>query len=213
MSETSSKKRKLSLPLVIAGGVSSLVLALGMSPTFSAFTASISNAATAGSGTLIMQETQTTGTPCNSNDAPKNLGTNDASCSINLFGNALMYPGQTVNTTVTIKNTGSITPTTFSLTPGTCAPTLGTVNGGVAIANVCAEFIVKVYAGTDTSTTALNPSGQQTGATFTTPLGLTPLVATTGTQSYTISVQLDPNAGNTYQGVSISMPLTWKFSA
>jgi hypothetical protein len=214
MSETTSKKRKLSLPLVIAGGVSSLVLALGMSPTFSAFTAQIANNVnTANAGTLIMQETPTTGTPCNSNDAPKTLANNDASCTINLFGNATMYPGQTVNTTVTIKNTGTITPTVFSLTPGTCTPTLGTPNGGVALANVCAKFNVRVYAGADTSGTVLN-SLQQTAATFVTPLGgLTPLTANGGSQQYTISVQLDTTADNTYQGVSISMPLTWKFQA
>ena len=216
MSETTSKKRKASLPLVIAGGISSLVLALGMSPTFSAFTASIYNSTnTAGAGTLIMQEVPTTGTTCNSNDAPKTLGNNnDASCTVNLFGNnTLLYPGQTVNTTVTIKNLGSITPTAFSLTPGTCTPTLGTPNGGAAIANVCGMFNIKVYAGTAASGTVLN-STETTAATFKTVLGsLAPLVATTGSQAYTISVQLDAGADNTYQGVSISMPLTWKFQA
>ena len=218
MSETSSKKRKLSLPLVLAGGVSSLVLALGMSPTFSAFTAQITNGVnTATAGTLIMTETPQTGTPCNSNDATpadNTLGGNNAAaCTINLFGpNTPLYPGQTLNTTVTIQNSGTITPTSFTLTPGTCVATAGTPTGGAPLGTACGKFNVKVYLGSSTTTLLNVGIGQQTASGFTTFLDLTTL-APGGTQQYTISLQLDSSANNSFQGINITQPLVWKFQA
>ena len=49
--------KQRSLSLILSGGVSSLVLALGMTPTLGAFTASIVDAMnSAGAGTVVMQE-------------------------------------------------------------------------------------------------------------------------------------------------------------
>ncbi len=215
MSETTSKKRKLSLPLIVAGGVSSLVLALGMSPTFSAFTAQITNNVNnATAGTLIMTETSGA-VICNSNDAVpvgNTLGTtNAATCAIDKFGpNTPLYPGQYLTTTVTIKNSGTVTPTSFSLTPGTCTQALGTPNGGATLA--CGKFNIKVYAGSSATGVALNAVGQQTPSTFTTALALTP-PAPGATQDYTFWIQLDSSADNSFQGITINQPLVWKFQA
>jgi hypothetical protein len=215
MSETTSKKRKLSLPLIVAGGVSSLVLALGMSPTFSAFSASITNSLnTASAGTLWMTETDSSGgVICNSNDAAtplQSLATNAATCAtINKYGGKVMVPGGLPqNTTVTIKNSGTITPTSFTLAPQGCTQVLGTPNGGAT--DACSKFIIKVYKGADTTgpQLILLPS-EQTAGTFVTALNLTPL-ANGSTQQYTFSVQLS-NVGNTYQGITISQPLIWTF--
>ena len=214
MSETSSKKRKLSLPLVLAGGVSSLVLALGMSPTFSAFSASITNSLnTAGAGTLVMQETDASNTECNSNDGATpalSLATNTATCiSINKYGGkTAMVPGQIQTTTVTIKNTGTITPTSFTLAPQGCTQALGTPNGGAT--DACTKFIIKVYAGATATDPVLNAVGEQTASTFATALSLTPL-APQGTQQYTFSVQLVSTVSNAYQGITITQPLVWTF--
>jgi hypothetical protein len=215
MSETTSKKRKLSLPLVFAGGISSLVLALGMSPTFSAFTAQITNNANnATAGTLIMQETDGT-TTCNSNDATPITntlgGTNAATCTIDKFGpNTAMYPGQSFTTTVTIKNTGTVTPTSFTLTPQGCTQVLGTPNGGATTA--CTKFNVKVYLGATATGVPLNVAGQQTAATFATALNLTAL-APGVPQQYTFWIQLDSSADNSFQGITINQPLVWRFQA
>jgi hypothetical protein len=184
-----------------------------MSPTFSAYTAQITNSVNnATSGTLVMQESDGTNT-CNSNDGATpalSLATNAAICAnIDKYGtNVALYPGQTLTTTVSIKNTGTLTPTTFSLTPGACTQVLGTPTGGAL--DACSKFIIKVYAGTTATGVPLNAAGQQTGSTFATALALTapaPGIA----QSYTFSVQLDPTATNAYQGITISQPLVWKF--
>ena len=68
-----------------SGGTS--VLALGMSPTFSAFTASIQNSVnTAGTGALIMEETSG-GVTCTSTDGTEGLSGNSAICAtINNYG-------------------------------------------------------------------------------------------------------------------------------
>ena len=67
---TPSRRRRLSWPVLLAGSIGSLLLAVGLSPTLAAFTAQIRNTVdTAGTGTLIMQETNADGSViCNSTD-------------------------------------------------------------------------------------------------------------------------------------------------
>jgi hypothetical protein len=208
MSETTSTKRKISLPLVLAGSVSSLVLALGMSPTFSAFTASIQNSTnSAATGTLVMQETGTAGT-CLSTDGAKGLSENTATCAtINKYGGttALLTPGGAANvTTVTIKNVGTVPATTFSLTPGACTQTTPTTTTGSAT-DLCAKLHVKITTG---ATTVYDGSADA----FKTAQTLTALAAG-ASASYTFTVSLDSTADNTYQGLQASQPLTWTFQA
>jgi hypothetical protein len=215
MSEITSKKRKLSLPLVLAGGVSSLVLALGMSPTFSAFSASIQNTVnTAGSGALIMQETDSTGTIiCNSTDLGS-VSTNAATCAtINKYGgNVTMVPGQTVTTTINIKNTGSVGASSFALTPGACTQSNnGTANGTAT--DLCSKINILIKSGATTifsgTATAFNTAGvvdlDQKLALVTIPAG--------SSTPFVFSVTLDTSAGNTYQGLKVSQPMTWAFGA
>jgi len=207
MSETSSKKRKLSLPLVLAGGVSSLVLALGMSPTFSAFSASIQNSVnTAGTGALIMEETSG-GVTCKSTDGTNGLSGNSATCvTINKYGGTgtLLTPGGTATTTVVIHNAGTVAASSFSLTPGTCSQSvLGTSNGSAS--DLCAKINVKVTTG---STTVYDGAA----SAFSGAKTLAPL-AVGGTASYTFVVSLASTADNSYQGLQASQSLTWTFSA
>jgi hypothetical protein len=207
MSESTTKKRKASLPILIAGGVSSLVLALGMSPTFSAFTASILNDTnTAGSGTLTMQETTGATLICNSTDGGS-VSTNTATCAtINKYGgNLAMVPGQTVSTTINIKNTGTIAASSFSVTPGTCTQaTNGTVNGTAV--DLCAKINVVVTSG-------VTPVYTGTAAGFTTAVALAAPVAPGASVPFTFAVTLASSAGNTYQGLKVSQPITWTFQS
>ena len=208
MSETSSKKRKLSLPLVLAGGVSSLVLALGMSPTFSAFTAQITNDTNnASAGTLIMEESTTVGsvtTTCKSTDGGSVI-TNAATCStINKYGGANLAPGGTATTTVVIKNSGNLTPASFSLTPAGCTQT-GTIAGSAA--DICTKMTLvlkqdstQIYSGT---LLAFAPAAK----TLTT-------VAPGATSTFTFQITFgDISLGNTYQGLTANQSLVWKFQA
>ena len=208
MSETSSKKRRLSFPLIVAGGVSSLVLALGMSPTFSAFTASIQNSLnTAGTGALVMEETSG-GVTCKSTEGTDGVSGNSAICAtINKYGGTgkLLTPGGAANTTyVVIKNSGSVAAPSFSLSPGACTQSvLGTSSG---TANDLRDKLkIKITTG---GTTVYDG----TATAFTAVQALAPLAAGI-TATFTFSVSLDSSATNAYQGLQASQPLTWTSGA
>ena len=213
MSEITSKKRKLSLPLILAGGVSSLVLALGMSPTFSAFTASIQNTVnTAGSGALTMQESDGTFT-CNSTDGGS-VSTNSATCAtINKYGGSMtMTANVPVVTNITVKNTGSVAATTFSLTPGACTQsTNGTANGTAV--DLCSKMNILIKSGSTTIFTGTAASLASAGAIDINNKLTQASVAASATVPFTFTVTLDTSAGNTYQGLKVSQPMTWAFGA
>ena len=179
-----------------------------MSPTFSAFTASIvNNANTAGTGTVSMQETTGTGTGPNS--CSSGLGT--ANCStINKYGGSTSLTptagSNTSTTIVTIKNTGTVTPGTFSLTAGTCQPSaIGPVAG---TGDLCTKLNVKITTGTTTVTTVYDGlASALTGAKT-----LVPMAPNTAT-AYTFVVSLPTTLDNSYQGLQAAQTLTWTFSA
>jgi hypothetical protein len=194
MSETTSKKRRLSLPLIVAGGVSSLVLALGMSPTFSAFTAEIlNNNNTAGAGTLAMTETGN-GFTCTSAAA---------TCTdINKYGGlTAMKPGDSKTTTIVITNTGSVDAAIFTLTPGACAHTASTPD-------LCSQLEVTMVQGTKTVVDHVMASA------LTAPVTSLDAVASHGTTSIAITVKFVSSASdNSLQGATASQSLTWKFQS
>jgi hypothetical protein len=214
MSETSSKKRKLSLPLVLAGGVSSLVLALGMSPTFSAFSASIQNTVdTAGSGTLVMQETNAAGTVTCSSDAA-GISTNSATCiTIDKYGaNLGMIPGQTVTTTINIKNTGTIVANAFSLTPGACGQSANGTSNGTAM-DLCSKINVVIVSGAKPIYSGTALALGTGGAINLLTLLSVPSIAAPSTTPFTFSVTLDASVGNSYQGLKVLQGMTWGFQS
>ena len=210
MSETSSKKRKLSLPLVLAGGVSSLVLALGMSPTFSAFTAQITNDTNnTSAGTLVMDESTTVDsltTTCKSTDGG-NVTSNAATCStINKYGGANLAPGGTTTQTVIIKNSGNLTPNSFTLTPSRCTQA-GTITGFSALDLCAKETLVLKQDGSPIYSGPLSTFG--TAAKI-----LTPVAGNNGTSTLTFQITLgDSSLGNIYQGLTANQTLIWKFQS
>ena len=123
-----SARRRLSPVALIAGVGAAVVLALSTTGTLSAFTAQITNSTdTAATGSLVMQETGTTGGTgytCTSTDATpaaNNINTNAATCAtINKYsGSTTLTPGATPTvSTVVLKNTGTVAATTFTVTPG-----------------------------------------------------------------------------------------------
>lgn len=209
------KKRSISLPLVLNAGVSSLILALGMSPTLGAFSASISNDLTsAGSGTIVMQETNSSGTViCVSTDGG-GVSLNAASCpGVNKYGGDLgMHPGASAVVVTYIRNMGTIAAASFSLTPGVCVQSaIGTSPGSAT--DFCSKIAVSVTSGATTifSGTAAALGGAGTIDVLS-KLGL--LRAAVGQQTpVTVTTTVDPTVGNTYQGLSLSQPLTWTYGA
>ncbi|MGC3992979.1 MAG: hypothetical protein QM779_02430 [Propionicimonas sp.] len=206
------KRRGVALPVVIAGGLSSLLLAFSLTPTFSALTAAITNSAnTAGTGTLVMTETSSDmGTTCTSG------ATGSATCStINKFGGntassgyMALKPGGSVTSTVTIKNSGTVDASTFTMGGGTCTmSTNGTVNGSATQAQLCGKFNLVITAGGTSVYTGT--AAAFAGTTTTIGSGVT----AGSTVTIVVKITLDSSADATYQGLAITQPITWTFGA
>ncbi len=206
-SHSRPKRRRFTPAVLSAGVLGTLLLSLSMTGTLSAFTAQITNDTnTAGSGTLIMKETNQAGdVTCLSSSGPDNKAT----CStINKFGGILgMLPGQKVSTTINIENVGTTAASTFTLAPGTCTQsTNGTYNGSAT--DFCAKMNVVIKSGASTvfTGTLATLAGATTAITM-------PAPAAGVKVPFTFDVTLDTTAGNTYQGLAASMPLVWTFTA
>ena len=210
-----SLKRRFSLPLVINAGVSSLILALGMTPTFSSFTASISSDMnSAGTGTIVMQEMDSSGTiTCLSTDEG-GLAVNAASCStMNKYGGDMgMVPGDSVVVVTYIRNVGTVAAASFSLTPGVCLQSATGTRPGSAT-DFCSRISVSI---TSDAATIFSGTAETLGAAGTidvlSRLGLARVEP--GQQApLTVTTTMDPAVDNSYQGLKVSQPLTWTFSA
>jgi len=207
--------KQRSLSLILSGGVSSLVLALGMTPTLGAFTASIVDAVNgAGTGTIVMQETDSSGTvTCLSTDEG-GLSVNAASCSaMNRYGgDQFMHPGDSAVVVTYIRNIGTVAASTFSLTPGACLQSLiGTPSDPAR--DFCSKFAVSITSG---SATIFSGTAETLGHVGTidvlSQLGLAkvqPGIPIT----FRVTTTMDPSVDNSYQGLKVSQPLTWTFSA
>ena len=210
-----SLKRRFSLPLVINAGVSSLILALGMTPTFSSFTASISgDANSAGAGTIVMQEMDSSGTIiCLSTD-DGGVSMNAASCpGINRYGGSVgMRPGDSAIVVTYIRNVGAVAAAAFSLTPGACVQAATAPSSGSAT-DFCSRISVSI---TSDAATIFSGTAETLGAAGTidvlSRLGLARVEP--GQQTpLTVTTTMDPAVDNSYQGLKVWQPLTWTFSA
>ena len=202
-----SRKRGLGLPVIIAGAVASLVLALSVSPSFAAFTASITNSSnTAGSGTVAMTESSGTAVPCTSTG-----DTTDCS-TINKYGNNnQMVPGQSVTTAVSIKNTGTVPVSAFTLAPATCSTVNNpdtTVHG---TGDLCSKLNLELKSG-NTVIYSGTLAGFTASQNLYTKLGGTP-IAVGATIDFSFKVTLDTSADNTFAGRQASQQMTWTFQA
>lgn len=209
------RKRSISIPLVINAGVSSLVLALGMTPTFAAFTASITgNANGAVTGTIIMQETNSSGAvTCLSTDGG-GITLDAASCStINKYGGeAGMLPGASVVVVSSMRNVGTVAASAFSLTPGPCTQS-ATGNAPGSATDFCSKIAVTIASGPNTiftgSAAALAGAGTIDVLSH---VGI-PKVLVGAQIPLAVTTTLDATVDNSYQGLKVSQPLTWTFTA
>lgn len=213
-----AKSRRFTLPTVIAGAIGSVLIAFSMTPSFAALTASIDNSTnTAGTGAIIMQETSGANT-CNSTDGGSNgISNNAATCTtINAYGgNMAMTAGTVSTTTITVKNTGTLPASAFTLTPGSCTQSNnGSANGSAS--NLCAMYnisitttspVATIYSGTAAAmgTSAINLLGATIFNTSSVPAGTSYV--------FTVTATLSSSATDADQGLMISQPLTWQFSA
>jgi hypothetical protein len=191
------------------------LLSMSVTGTLSGFAASITNSVnSAATGSLVMQETgpDSTGAPitCNSTDGGS-VASNAATCStINKFGGSTaMVPGQTVQTTVVIKNAGSVRANTFTLTPGSTCTQTGSVSGSAN--DLCAKLKLTITQ-QGSASSVFSDSLTNFAAAAGTPITL-PAVAPGDSATFTFAVTLDGTANSTYQGLKAAMPMTWTFTS
>ena len=198
---------------VVSSVVASALAVLTLSGSLSGFAASITNSTnTAGTGTLVMQESNATGTVTCTSDSG-GVSTNTATCAgINKFGGSTtMVPGTPIATTVDISNVGTVPANTFTLAPGgSCTQSdNGSVNG--AATDLCSQMTVSITVGT--STTPVFSGTLAALAALSTPITLPTPVAAGAKVPVTFTVELPSSAGNSYQGLQASLPLTWTFDS
>jgi hypothetical protein len=209
-------KRRMSLPLVLNGCISSLVLAVGMSPTFGAFTASISGQTnSAGAGTIVMQETDSSGTiSCLSTDGG-GLLLDAASCStINKYGgNPSMRPGQGDIVLSYVQDVGTVAASSFSLTPGACVQSVPGATSGSAT-DLCSKVAVSIVSGASTIFSGTAAALGDVGTIdLLARLGLARVQPGGPKIPFTVTTTMDASVDNSYQGLNVSQSLTWTFSA
>ncbi|MDH2443472.1 hypothetical protein QDR37_05895 [Amnibacterium sp. CER49] len=200
--------RKKLVPIVLAGGLLAAgVLAASTTGTLGGFVATITNGTnTAASGVLTMRAASSDGTvTCDSTDGG-GVSVNSATCSTldEFGGSTTLIPGQSLKTTVAITNSGSVTAQAFSLTAGDCAQSNnGAVNGSAT--DMCGMGLKIVSGGTTLYDGTL--AGFKAS-----PVNLSALAAGSS-QSFDFTVTIPSSAGNGYQGLKASLPLTWTFNS
>lgn len=215
MSKTTAPRRaqrRVAVPVIVAGGLSSLLLAFSFTPTFSALTAAITNNTnTAGTGSLIMEEKSGSST-CTSG------ATGTATCTtINKYGGTMtMKPGDTSSVTITLKNTGTINAASLAVKADPCVEKLQSDNTTVAGGTLCSRFNVTVTPTVPvTGDAAVGTSYTDTAVNFgsATPGSLATAVKPGGTVQVVITATLSASADATNQGHYITQPITWTFNA
>ena len=219
---SSPQQRRFVRLIVAAGLVGALMMSLAMTNTFAAFVATITNTNdTAAAGSLILQETGPAGSTtaaCTSTDGG-GVSTNSATCATyNKYGGSTtMVPsnaaGTTNNivTTVNFRNTGTLPATSFTMAFGACTQPAAAPGAGTAT-DFCSKLHVKVTSGT-TEVQADTVASTLANKTVTLPATLIPAANGSSTIPLTFTVYLDASAGNTYQGLSASQPITWTLTS
>ncbi len=223
MSSARHHRRRFTPFIAVAGLVSAAALATATTGVLSGFTASITNSAnTVATGTLLMSETNGA-TTCLSTAGTAQIGSNAGTCaSINKFGGStLAVPGQSASTSVTIKNIGTVTANTFSLTPSGCTQTTPAAGTGSDVA-FCSKVLVSIeddtvpaspsciLGGTAGSACPATPTANLTS--WASALALGPVNAS-ASKTYKFTVMIAAAADNTDQGLAASEPLGWAFGS
>lgn len=210
--------------LLWAGGVlAAVVLVLSVNGTLAAWTAAIVNndSNTADSAkSVVLEESGPDGagnsTTCTTSGTPGNSWT----CStINKYGNVgvaatgltALAPGDSVTTTVTLKNTGSSDASSFTLTPGVCSSVYNSgsqVNTTPAVGDdLCTQLKVAVSCTGSTLTVGATPLATfASNGTQTLSTGLAS--GASATCAFTVSLPAATPAN--YSGQTVTQALAWE---
>lgn len=216
-------RKRLAPAALVTGVLAAGLLSLSMTGTLSGFVASITNPTnTSSAGSLAMEESYDKSplaeyevdyqAPTNCFSTVGGVTTaNHAECSsINKFGGSThMAPGHAITTNVSIHNTGTLTPDTFTLTPGAkCqASEALPVQHGIGIDTMCEQVSILIKSG-DKEIFSGTAAQLESHA----PFELSTLPAAGESIPFTFVTTLSSDASNDYQGLGVSLPLTWTFA-
>ena len=217
--------KKTLASMIVLGSMSYLTVG----GVFAIFNGTASNSAsTAATGTLALSNSVNSGTACFSYGTGS-TGNANPSCNGFITHGTLRYPGQTVTTTIAIKNTGSLKAQDLILYMPICTSTTSpsaAYVGGTALCGASSGlqmFVQETSSSGGAAVACLYPTGYTTcpaaGASFYTfvsnaysvvhylDLGAGPTAGTT--RFFTIAFFLPSAAASSLQGEEADFSLTW----
>lgn len=220
---TPTAERRRTKVLAVSGAIAAAVLVLGVNGTLSSWTAAIinNNSNTADSGTsVVLTESGPDNTGATTSCTTAGDADNVATCStINKYGDGgvaaagatALTPGDSISTTVTLKNTGSADASTFTLTPAACTSVYnaGSQQGDppAAADDLCSQLTVAVTCTGSTLTVAATSLADfQTAGPYALLTGL----ASGATATCTFTVALPSDAPANYAGQTVTQALQWE---
>jgi hypothetical protein len=214
-----TRLRTLGLSLILLAGAVGLI-----GTSIADFNAQTTNASTFSSGTLVLSDAKTTGTTClSTGGGSTDTNSNSAGCD-NLMGATGQGPGSGATTSVvTLRNVGSIAATSFHVFTSACASTDAGAETYHGTGDLCTAVALSIHDDTNNrcyyptqSAGACTISSASTLGTFATSYpssGSALTLSTTALSSgiaFTITTQLNSTAGNTMQGRTATMTVTWR---
>lgn len=217
-------KRKQSFVVALILGLSAtLVAAIGLSPAFSGFTASINNTQnTVGTGTLLMSQLNYYET-CFSSSPGTVTVANEGSCGDFAKGRAGV-PGTEYEASIAIKNDGNVPARTFTLVTGVCSSYADTNQpaAGSGTSDFCGKVNIAVQDDSDNTAVCMVPASAErcgvptqayTMASLANqPIALKAPVLPGETRYITFHILVDNSVTNSHQGLIASMSAKWTFS-
>ena len=217
------RKRRRFAPLVwISGGLAAFLMVLGVSGTLSGWSTAIINNDSNSAGTtssIVLEETgpDSGGDPFTCTTS--GTATNESTCSqINKYGDdgaldTTLVPGDSINTTVSLTNTGSGDASTFTMVPGACASEYNTgTNLGDTPAvgdDLCSQLQVAVTC-TGDSSLAIPATSL---AAFAASHSLASPLASGETTTCLFTVSLSLATPSNYSGQTVTQPIVWTLGA
>lgn len=201
----SRPNRHSPLPVAVAGVLASAALLLSLNPAVVAFAQGLAPAAIQADALSVTES-------LGSESVQARAGTPAISSHVNEFGGRTLGLGASNTQTLTFTNTGTAPVAALAGTASPCAQTHAGRTAGSAT-DLCDKVSVRIASGGvkifEGTASAFGRSG---AIDVLATSGVGP-VAPGESVRVTITVTLSPSLDNSYQGLQISQPIQWRFSA
>lgn len=200
----SRPNRHSPLPVAVAGVLASAALLLSFNPAVVAFADSIRSSGPAGA----LAVTESLG----AESVRVQAGTPAISSRVNEYGGRTLGLGGSNTQTLTFTNTGTAPVAALAGTASACSQTDTGRTAGSAT-DLCDKVSVRIASGGVTIFEGTASAFGRSGAIDVLATSGVGPVAPGESVRVTITITLSPSLGNSYQGLQISQPIQWRFSA